>query len=82
MLIKGAALFSLLADTAATRAGVQLLPDKPWAAAIVTGAGRLIDCLLLSFVGYGLAALFRERTGWRQPTPDDHAYRGVRARKA
>jgi len=82
LLIGGVALFSLLAATAATQAGVQLLPDKAWAAAVVTGAGRLIDCFLLTFLGYGLAALFRERTGWQQPAPDDHTYRGVRARRA
>jgi hypothetical protein len=82
VLIAATALLSLLADTAATQAGGRLLPDKPWAAAVVTGAGRLVDCFLLTFVGYGLAALFRARTGWQQPAPDDHTYRGIRARKA
>jgi|GEM_PF-2022562 len=82
VLIAGVALLSLLADTAATQAGARLLPDRPWAAAVVTGAGRLADCFLLTFLGYGLAALFRARTGWQQPAPDDHTYRGVRARKA
>jgi len=81
-LIGGAALLSLLAAAAATQGGLHLLPGKPWADAVVAGAARLIDCLLLTFVGYGLAALFRERTGWQQPAPEDHAYRGIRARKA
>jgi hypothetical protein len=30
---------------------------------------------LLTFVGYGLAALFREVSGWRQPEPDGRLYR-------
>jgi len=81
-LIGGAALLSLLAATAAAQAGLYFLPGKLWAAAAFTGAARLIDCLLLTFVGYGLAVLFCDRTGWLQPTPEDHAYRVVRARKA
>ena len=82
MLIGGAALLSLLAATAATEAGLHLLPGKPWAGAVVAGTSRLVDCLLLTFVGYGLTGLFLERTGWQQPTPEDHAYRAARARKA
>jgi hypothetical protein len=82
VLIGGAALLSLLAASAAAQVGLHFLPGKLWTAAAVTGAARLVDCLLLTFVGYGLAALFREHTGWQQPAPEDHTYRGVRARKA
>ena len=82
ILIGGAALLSLLATTAAAQAGQIFLPGKLWTAAAVTGAARLIDCLLLTFVGYGLAVLFCDRTGWLQPAPEDHTYRVVRARKA
>jgi hypothetical protein len=82
LLIGGAALLSLLAASAATQAGLHFLPGKLWAAAAITGVSRLVDCLLLTFVGYGLAALFREHTGWQQPAPEEHSYRGARARKA
>jgi len=82
LMIGGAALLSLLAASAATQVGQHFLPGKLWAAAAITGASRLVDCLLLAFVGYGLAALFREHTGWQQPAPEEHNYRGVRARKA
>ena len=33
--------------------------------------------LLLAFVGYGLATLFCEVTGWQQPEPRDRPYRGI-----
>ena len=82
LMIGGAALLSLLAASAATQAALYFFPGKLWAAAAITGASRLVDCLLLAFVGYGLAALFREHTGWQQPAPEEHNYRGVRARKA
>ena len=82
ILIGGAGLLSLLAAAAAAQAGLHFLPGKLWAAAAVTGAARLVDCLLLTFVGYGLAVLFCDRTGWLQPAPEDHTYRVVRARKA
>jgi len=51
------------------------LPDRPWNGAAVVAAHRLIDALLLTFVGYGLAAFFREVSGWRQPEPDGRLYR-------
>ncbi|MBI3199191.1 MAG: hypothetical protein HYZ40_17125 [Rhodospirillales bacterium] len=82
VLIAAAALLSLLADAAATQASAELLPGKPWSAGVAAVAARLADCFLLTFVGYGLATLFREHTGWQQPAPDDHTYRGIRARKA
>jgi hypothetical protein len=45
-------------------------------------AHRLIDCLLLTFVGAVLASLFRQLTDWQQPEPDDHPYRDLaRARR-
>jgi len=45
-------------------------------------AHRLIDCLLLAFVGYVLASLFRQLADWHQPEPEDHPYRDLaRARR-
>jgi hypothetical protein len=60
------------------------LPVKPWNAAAVAAGHRLIDCLLLAFVGYALAAMFRQLTDWQQPETEDHPFRGMRlrARKA
>jgi hypothetical protein len=83
LLIGGAVALSLLADSGLARA-IGHLSDKPWNAAVVAAAHRLVDCLLLAFVGYGLATLFRQLTGWQQPEPDDHPLRGMRlrARKA
>ncbi len=74
LLIGGAVALWLLADPGvASLAGY--LPDGPWKAAAVTAAHRLIDVLLLAFVGYGLATLFREVSGWQQPEPDARLYR-------
>lgn len=78
-LVFGAALFSLVAH-AATTWGVQVLPDKPWAPAAMAAALRLADCLMLAFVGYVLAALWRDLTDWRAPEPDDHFFRDTRLR--
>ena len=78
-LVFGAALLSLSAY-ATTLWGLEVLPKKPWAAAAMVGAGRLFDCLLLTFVAYALAALWRQRTDWQQPEPDDHPYRGMARR--
>ncbi len=75
-LVFGAALLSLFA-CAATIWGLEVLPKKPWAAAAMVGAGRLFDCLLLTFVAYGLATWWRQLTDWQQPEPDDHPYRGM-----
>jgi hypothetical protein len=70
LLTGGAVALSLLADPGlAWVAGY--LPDRPWNAAAVAASHRLVDGLLLAFVGYGLATVFREVTGWQQPEPDD-----------
>ena len=83
LLIGGAVALSLLADTGLAWA-IRHLSGKPWNAAAVAAAHRLVDCLLLAFGGHGLATIFRQLTGWHQPEPDDHPVRGVRlrARKA
>jgi hypothetical protein len=74
LLIGGAVALGLLADPGlAWLAGH--LRDRPWNAAAVVAVHRLIDVLLLTFVGYGLASFFREATGWRQPEPDGRLYR-------
>jgi hypothetical protein len=76
LLTGGAVALSLLADPGlAWVAGY--LPDRPWNAAAVAASHRLVDGLLLAFVGYGLATVFREVTGWQQPEPDDRPYRRV-----
>jgi len=74
LLLGGAVALSLLADPGLAWAA-RHLPDRPWNGASVVAAHRLIDALLLTFVGYGLAALFREVSGWRQPEPDGRLYR-------
>jgi len=74
LLIGGAVALWLLADPGlAYLAGY--LPDGPWKSAAVTAAHRLIDVLLLAFVGCGLATFFREVSGWQQPDPDARLYR-------
>jgi len=78
-LVFGAALLSLSAY-ATTLWGLEVLPKKPWAAAAMVGAGRLFDCLLLTFVAYGLATWWRQLTDWQQPEPDDHPYRNMARR--
>jgi hypothetical protein len=80
-LIVGAALLSLLGQ-AATQWGLHYLPPKPWAGPAMEAARRVIDCLLLAFVGHVLAALYRQLADWQQPEPDDHPYRELmRARR-
>lgn len=83
LLIGGAVALSLLADTGLAWASTHL-PDKPWNEAAIVAGHRMVDCLLLAFVGYALATVFRHLTGWQQPEPDDHPFRGMRlrARKA
>ena len=76
LLIGGAVALWLLADPGLAWVAGHL-PDRPWTAAAVAAAHRLVDGLLLAFVGYGLATLFREVTGWQQPEPDDRPYRRV-----
>jgi hypothetical protein len=79
LLIGGAILVSLL-----TGLGLSLiamfLPAKPWVPAMVAGLHRLVDCLLLAGVGYGLAVIFRSLTDWQQPEPEDRPFRGMRLR--
>ena len=79
VLIAGAMVLSLLAGEGLAW-GSTYLPDRPWNAAAVAGGQRLVDCLLLSFVGYALASTFRQLTDWQPPEPDDHVMRGMRLR--
>lgn len=83
LLIAGAMVMSLLAGEGLGWAST-LLTTKPWNAAAVAAAQRLVDCLLLAFVGHALASVFRQLTDWQPPEPDDHPFRGMRlrARKA
>ena len=57
-----------------------LLPAKPWVVPMVAGLQRLVDCLLLAGVGYGLATIFRTLTDWQQPEPEDRPFPGMRLR--
>ena len=57
-----------------------VLPAKPWVLAMVAGLQRLVDCVLLAGVGYGLATAFLNLTDWQQPEPADHPFRGMRLR--
>jgi hypothetical protein len=70
-LIFGATLLSF-AVFAATSFGLELLPKKPWAAAAMAGVWRLFDCMMLAVVGYVLAMIWRDLTGWHAPEPEDH----------
>ena len=74
LLIGGAVALWLLADPGLAWVAGHLR-DRPWNAAAIAAAYRLVDALLLTFVGYGLAALFREATDWQQPEPDGRLYR-------
>ena len=74
LLIGGAVALWLLADPGLGWVGLHLR-DGPWNAAAIAAAHRLVDALLLTFVGYGLAALFLEVADWRQPEPDGRLYR-------
>ena len=76
LLTGGAVALSLLAGPGLAWAALHL-PDRPWNAAAVTAAHRLVDVLLLAFAGYGLATLFREATGWQQPQPDNRSFRDL-----
>ncbi|SEO94188.1 hypothetical protein SAMN02990966_03358 [Rhodospirillales bacterium URHD0017] len=77
LLIGGAILVSLLTGLGLSLVAM-LLPAKPWVVAMVAGLHRLVDCLLLAGVGYGLAAIFRSLTDWQQPEPEDRPFRGMR----
>jgi uncharacterized membrane protein len=79
LLIGGAILVSLLTGLGLSLVAM-FLPAKPWVPAMVAGLHRLVDCLLLAGVGYGLAAIFRSLTDWQQPEPEDRPFRGMRLR--
>ena len=79
LLIGGAILVSLLTGLGLSLAAM-MLPAKPWVPAMVAGLQRLVDCLLLAGVGYGLATLFRTLTDWQQPEPEDRPFPGLRLR--
>ena len=83
LLVGGAMVISLSAGLGLDWLG-RLLPHKAWLPAALAAAQRLIDCLLLAGVGYGLATLFRTLTDWQQPDPaddlPDQALRGGRMR--
>ena len=78
-LVFGAALLSFTVF-ATTSFCLEHLPKKAWAAAAMTGAWRLVDCLLLAVVGYVLATIWRELTDWRAPEPEDHPFRNMKLR--
>ncbi len=77
LMIAGAVTVSLLAGLGLAAAVSAWLPDARWTSAAVAAAQRATDCVLLAMVGHALASLFRGRTDWRQPEPDDHPYRGL-----
>ncbi len=79
LMVFGAMLVSLIAGLLLDRLA-PLLPHKMWVPAMLSAAQRLVDCLLLAFVGYDLAILFKTRTDWQAPVPDEAAYAGVRIR--
>ena len=79
LLIGGSILLSLLAGHGLDWVS-HLLPAKPWNAATMAALQRVIDCVLLAFVGYGLAHVFRQLTDWQPPEAADHPYRGMRMR--
>lgn len=77
LLIGGAILVSLLTGLGLSLVAM-LLPAKPWVPAMVAGLQRLVDCLLLAGVGYGLATIFRTLTDWQQPEPEDRPFPSLR----
>lgn len=79
LLIGGAILASLLAGLGLSLIAM-LLPAKPWVVPMVAGLQRLVDCLLLAGVGYGLATIFRNLTDWQQPEPADRPLHGLQLR--
>lgn len=67
---------SVLAAIGMERA-LAFVPSKPWHGAALAAAGRVVDCMMLAWIGHVLAAWFREATGWRAPEPDDHPFRNI-----
>jgi hypothetical protein len=78
-LVLGSTVLSLIVY-ALTQWGLDVLPNKPWAAAAMVGAQRLADCLILAITGHVLAALFQVLTDWHQPEPEDRPFRHMRLR--
>jgi hypothetical protein len=82
LLIGGAILISLLAGFCLELV-TRLFAGTPWIGPLVAAIQRVVDCMLMAGVGYGLAATFRRLTDWQQPEPADLPYRGMmRARRA
>jgi hypothetical protein len=79
LLIGGSILLSLLAGQGLAWAA-HLLPSKPWNPAAVAALQRTFDCMLLAFVGYGLAHIFRKVTDWQPPESADQPFPGLRLR--
>jgi hypothetical protein len=79
LLVGGAMVVSLGAGLGLDWLG-RYLPHKPPVLAALAASQRLLDCLLLAGVGYGLATLFRRLTDWQQPDPSDHPLPGTRMR--
>ena len=78
-LVLGSTTVSLIVY-AVTQWGLDVLPDKPWSAAVMVGVQRLVDCLILAIAGHVLAALFQVLTDWHQPEPEDRPFRHMRLR--
>ena len=74
LLIAVVALVSLAA-AAGTSWAVEFMPRRPWSPALMAGASRLVDCLMLAFVGHVLVSLYRNLSGWQPPEPEDRPYR-------
>lgn len=82
LLIGGAILISLLTGFCLELV-TRLFAGTPWIGPLVAAIQRVVDCMLMAGVGYGLAATFRRLTDWQQPEPADPFYRGMtRARRA
>jgi hypothetical protein len=81
LLIASSILVSMLVGLGLDEAAT-LLPAKVWVSPAMAAVQRLIDCLLLAFVGYGLSHTFRQLTDWQPPESADHGIRGMRTRRA
>jgi len=79
LLIGSAILLSLLTGYGLDEAA-KVLPNKTWTGPLLAATQRLVDCLLMSGIGSGLAVIFRQLTDWQQPEPADHPFRGMRLR--
>ena len=79
VVVFGALVLSLVAGHMLDRL-VPLLPHKAWVPALLAAGQKLCDCVLMAFVGYDLAVLFKTRTEWQVSPSDEYAYSGVRIR--